>query len=128
MRTNELEATMFSRPQATTQRLNLVPAIEDARLDRFRALLLQVSLFRGVAPSALDDLTRRLQVRTRSAGALLVAQDEPGDAMFLIFTGRVKVALFGENGRELTLATLKPGDFFGEMALCDGRPRSANVV
>jgi CRP-like cAMP-binding protein len=40
----------------------------------------------------------------------------------------VRVALFGENGRELTLAMLQPGDFFGEMSLIDSRPRSANVV
>jgi CRP-like cAMP-binding protein len=40
----------------------------------------------------------------------------------------VKVALFGENGRELTLSVLTPGDFFGEMSLIDGRARSANVV
>ena len=48
--------------------------------------------------------------------------------MFVIAQGRVKVALFGENGRELTLSELKPGDFFGEMSLLDNRPRSANVV
>jgi CRP/FNR family cyclic AMP-dependent transcriptional regulator len=48
--------------------------------------------------------------------------------MFIIAAGRVKVALFGENGRELTLSELKPGDFFGEMSLLDNRPRSANVV
>jgi CRP/FNR family cyclic AMP-dependent transcriptional regulator len=112
-------------PNSQPQRALLV---EDVRLDRYRALLAQSTLFRGVAPSAIDDLSRRLQVRTRAAGALLIAEDEPGDAMFLIAEGRVRVALFGESGRELTLSVLGRGDFFGEMALLDGRPRSANVV
>jgi CRP-like cAMP-binding protein len=106
----------------------VAPTNDDLRLDRFRALLGQAALFRGASPSALDDLVRRLQVRTRPAGSLIVAQDEPGDAMFILAQGRVKVALFGENGRELTLSILTPGDFFGEMSLIDGRARSANVV
>jgi CRP-like cAMP-binding protein len=100
----------------------------DPKLDRFRALVAQAPLFRGASQAAIDDLVRRLQIRTRPAGSLIVAQDEPGDAMFLIAQGRVKVALFGENGRELTLSVLSPGDFFGEMSLIDSRPRSANVV
>jgi CRP-like cAMP-binding protein len=102
--------------------------MQDPRIDRFRALVGASALFRGLPPSALDDLTRRFQVRTRPAGALLVSQDEPGDSVFLIAEGRVRVSLFGESGRELTLSQLQRGDFFGEMSLLDGRPRSANVV
>jgi CRP-like cAMP-binding protein len=110
------------------QRLAPNTGTDDPKLDRFRALLAQSALFRGCTAAALDDLVRRLQVRTRTAGSVLVAQDEPGDALFIIAQGRVKVALFGENGRELTLSILQPGDFFGEMSLIDSRPRSANVV
>jgi CRP-like cAMP-binding protein len=105
------------------------PALnEDPRIDRYRALLSQTALFRGAAHSALDDLARRLQVRTRPASSIIVAHEDPGDAMFVLVSGRAKVALFGDNGRELTLTELKPGDFFGEMSLLDDRPRSANVV
>ena len=104
------------------------PRAGDATINRWRALLTQSSLFHGLDPSALDDLTRRLQVRTRRAGALLVEEGEPGDAMFVVLEGRAKVVLFGENGREVTLSLLGPGDFFGEMALLDGAARSANVV
>src|SRR3954468_3088878 len=99
------------------QRLAPNSGTEDPKLDRFRALLAQSALFRGVSTAAMDDLVRRLQVRSRPAGSVLVAQDEPGDALFVIAQGRVKVALFGENGRELTLSILQPGDFFGEMSL-----------
>lgn len=109
------------------QRETILPG-QDPKLDRYRAIIAQSALFRGLPAAALDDLARRIQVRTRPAGTLIVAQDEPGDSMYLLASGRVKVALFGENGRELTLSLLQPGDFFGEMALLDSRPRSANVV
>lgn len=100
----------------------------DPRVDRYRSLLGQAPLFRGVAAPALDDLIRRMQIRSRPAATLLVAQDEPGDSMFMLVEGRARVVIFGENGRELTLAELKPGDVFGELSLLDSRPRSANVV
>jgi CRP-like cAMP-binding protein len=113
---------MFSSAQRPTANL------DDPKLERYRGVVAQSAIFRGCTPQALDDLVRRMQIRTRPAGTLIVAQDEPGDAMFLLAQGRVKVALFGESGRELTLSELKPGDFFGEMSLLDSRPRSANVV
>src|SRR6185437_6440942 len=102
--------------------------LDEVKLERYRSLLASTAIFRGCSPAAIDDLARRLQLRTRPAETIIVAQDEPGDSMFVIAAGRVKVALFGENGRELTLSELKPGDFFGEMSLLDNRPRSANVV
>lgn len=100
----------------------------DPRIERYRNLLGQAPLFRGVSGQALDDLLRRMQIRTRPSSTLLVAQDEPGDSMFLLVEGRARVVIFGENGRELTLASLRAGDVFGELSLLDSRPRSANVV
>jgi CRP-like cAMP-binding protein len=97
--------------------------LDEVKLERYRAILASTAIFRGCTSAAIDDLARRLQVRTRPAETIIVAQDEPGDSMFVIAAGRVKVALFGENGRELTLSELKPGDFFGEMSLLDNRPR-----
>jgi CRP-like cAMP-binding protein len=102
--------------------------LDEVKLERYRSLLASTAIFRGCTAAAIDDLARRLQLRTRPAETIIVAEGEPGDAMFVIAAGRVKVALFGENGRELTLSELKPGDFFGEMSLLDNRPRSANVV
>jgi CRP-like cAMP-binding protein len=102
--------------------------LDEPKIDRYRALLAQTAIFRGASPTALDDLARRLQVRTRPAESIIVAQEDAGDAMFVLVSGRAKVALFGDNGRELTLSELRPGDFFGEMSLIDNRPRSANVV
>jgi CRP/FNR family transcriptional regulator, cyclic AMP receptor protein len=102
--------------------------LDEVKLERYRNLLASTAIFRGCTPQAIDDLVRRIQVRTRPAETTVVAEGEPGDSLFVIAGGKVKVALFGENGRELTLAELKPGDFFGEMSLIDSRPRAANVV
>lgn len=71
----------------------------DPRVDRYRSLLGQAPLFRGVTTPALDDLIRRMQIRSRPASTLLVAQDEPGGSMFLLVEGRARVVIFGENGR-----------------------------
>ena len=102
--------------------------LDEVKLERYRNLLASTAIFRGCTPQAIDDLVRRIQVRTRPAETIVVAEGEPGDSLFVLAGGKVKVALFGENGRELTLSELKPGDFFGEMSLLDNRPRAANVV
>jgi len=97
-------------------------------LERVRHALLSCPVFGGIPEGGLDEVLRRVQLRSGSAGAILLAQDEPGDALFIVVQGRVKVVLGGDNGREVTLAVLRPGEVFGEVALLDGSPRSANVV
>jgi len=94
----------------------------------FVEFLRRVSIFKDLPDRGLLDLASRVTVKHRAAGAVIVAQDEPGDAFFILHTGRARVALFGENGREVTLHQLRPGDYFGEVSVFDGRPRSANVV
>src|SRR5262245_46242635 len=86
-------------------------------LSRRRELLKRTSLWRGAAPAAVDDAARRIRHRTRPAQTLLVAQGEAADALYVIAAGRVRAVLIGDSGRELTLAHLGPGDFFGEHAL-----------
>jgi CRP-like cAMP-binding protein len=58
---------------------------------------------------------------------LLFRAGEPGSSMFVVHNGRVQVQV-NENGRSRSIATLNEGDFFGEMALFTGEPRTANVV
>jgi len=91
-------------------------------------LLRQVSIFKDLPNEIVADLARRVWHRRAEAGSVVVSQEEPGDVLFVIAKGKVKVALYGDTGREVILSMLHSGDFFGEMALLDRQPRSANVV
>ncbi len=91
-------------------------------------LLKKVSLFQNVSDEELGKVASLLSPRDCPKDTHIVTQDEPGDAMFIIAKGRVKVVLYGDNGREVILTLLKSGEFFGEMALLDDLPRSANVI
>lgn len=108
------------------QDLAVIP--EGPKLARYRSLVGQTAMFRGLPPTAIDGLVRRFRERTCRAGSILSGHDDPGEAMFLIVHGRAKVVLFGGNRRELTLSELAAGDVFGAMELLDGSTRSADVV
>ncbi len=61
------------------------------------------------------------------AGADIVREGDPGDCMYILLRGRVRV-FHREQDREILLAEMRDGDFFGELALVDRQPRSANIV
>jgi CRP-like cAMP-binding protein len=95
---------------------------------RIRTALARAPLFSSLPAPAVDDLTGRATLRKVPTQGRIGAQDEPGEAMYLVLSGRVKVVIFGENGREVTLSLLRPGDAFGEIALFDGKARSASCI
>ena len=91
-------------------------------------LLARVPFLADVTTADRRALGRLASTRSYERGALVCNQQEPGDALFIIARGSVRVVLYGESGKEITLSLLTPGDFFGEMSLLDGQPRSASVV
>lgn len=91
-------------------------------------LLRKVTLFRGLPHEELEGLARRLIPRRASKDELLIAEQAPGDSLYIIASGKVKVSLLSTEGREMILSVLGPGEVFGEMALLDGEPRSARVT
>src|SRR4051812_989012 len=92
------------------------------------ALLRKVTIFSELPEPILTDMAGRMRPRTADAGSVIVSQEEPGDSLFVLASGKVKVVLYGETGREIILSILREGEFFGEMSLLDRQPRSANVV
>lgn len=84
-------------------------------------------LFTGLEDFYMKDLIAKAEVKTWPAGTQIITEGDPGDAVFFIISGKVKVTLYGEEGREIVLAILKDGDMFGEMSIIDDKPRSANV-
>lgn len=72
----------------------------------------------------LLDLARIVVVPPRKT---VCQSGEPGDAMYVVMSGRAKVSLVSQDGKEIILSFIEPGQVFGEMSLLDGLPRSANV-
>jgi CRP-like cAMP-binding protein len=66
--------------------------------------------------------------RSYAKGNVILFEDDPGDSLFIVREGRVKVVLVGEDGREVILGMLGVGAHFGELSLIDSRPRSAHVI
>ena len=91
-------------------------------------LLKNVSIFQNVDLEELARLASMLAIKECPKDTYIVTQSEPGDALYIIASGRVKVVLFGDGGKEVILNFLTEGEFFGEMSLIDDLPRSANVI
>lgn len=90
--------------------------------------LRSVPLFRTLDDNAAFELCDLLTVRDEPGGTVLVQRGDPGDAMYLIETGRVRISVKDADGHDATLAELGNGEFFGEMSILDGQPRSADVT
>lgn len=91
-------------------------------------VLRNVPLFSGLEQAELEKLSRVTGRRRAVRGEFIVRAGDITDALFILLNGAAKVTNCDEEGREIILAILGPGEFFGEMGLIDGSPRSANVV
>jgi CRP-like cAMP-binding protein len=86
-------------------------------------------LLRGFAEEDLARLAGAARRRTYRRGEVIVHQGDPGDALYIVESGSVKIVLPSPEGEEgAIIATLTRGDFFGELALLDGAPHSATAV
>ncbi len=90
--------------------------------------LRRVPLFADLTPEELARVGDAARERSYPKNSVIVFEDDPGDALYVVVLGHVKVVLIGEDGREVILSVLGEGDFFGEMSLIDDQPRSAHVI
>lgn len=91
-------------------------------------VLKRVPLFSDLADGELARFSDVIREREYPKNSVILFEDDPGDALYIVSTGQVKVVLIGEDGREVILSVLGDGDFFGEMSLIDDEPRSAHVI
>jgi CRP-like cAMP-binding protein len=91
-------------------------------------VLRKVPLFAGLGESDLAAFAELTRERSYPKGSVIVFEDDPGDALYLVAAGQVKVVIIAEDGREVILSVLGEGSFFGEMAVIDDEPRSAHVI
>lgn len=89
--------------------------------------LFSVNIFKELPRENLAALAPHLVEKNIPAGTTIIYRGDPGNSMFMVLDGTVAVTLTNDEGIDYTLATLGPGEIFGEMALMTGEPRSANV-
>jgi CRP/FNR family cyclic AMP-dependent transcriptional regulator len=91
--------------------------------------LRRCSLFAHADADTLETVARTLRRRRFKRNGVIFHQGDPGDSLFIVETGRVKVVVLSSEGDEdAIIATLGPGMFFGELALLDGAARSASAI
>jgi CRP-like cAMP-binding protein len=93
----------------------------------YRSQIQHQPLFAEFSPTELGELLDLLDPVQVADGETIVRQDDLGDCMYLLVEGEARVT-HRRDGRAIGLATLRPGDFFGELALVDFGPRSADVT
>ena len=91
-------------------------------------LLKTVSLFWDLDETELGYISDKMVSKKFENGNLIFLEESEGKNLFFVVEGSVKVTRLSKDGREVILAMLNAGDFFGEMSLLDGEARSANVI
>ena len=91
-------------------------------------LLQSVALFWDLSEEELGYISQKMIARHYESGKFIFLEDSEGEQCFFVVQGSVKVTRLSKDGREVILAMLNEGEFFGEMALLDGESRSANVI
>jgi CRP-like cAMP-binding protein len=98
-----------------------------SNISDIRSKLRDNALFVEFTPLEFGELIDLLDQVSVKDGEVVVKQDEPGDCMYIVVEGEVRV-VHHRGSRDIALATLRSGDFFGEIALVDSGPRSADVI
>jgi CRP/FNR family cyclic AMP-dependent transcriptional regulator len=91
-------------------------------------LLASIPLFEGLTPDQLALIAGKARQRTYKAEESIVRQDDPGETLYIVLNGIVKISMIGTDGNEVFLAVLAAGENFGELSLIDSQFRSADVV
>lgn len=86
------------------------------------------SLFSGLGTEALASIAALCHLRQLRAGQVLFVKGDPGDALYGLRRGQIRIETGNASGQRLTIEMFGPGDAFGEIALLDGRPRTADAV
>lgn len=102
--------------------------MSQAVLDQTVRLLQEVPLFPGVLRQELSLLATACRPRHYRRHQVIFERGDPGDTFHIVQSGQVRIILSSPDGDEILLALMQPGDFFGELSLLDGLPRSATAV
>ncbi len=93
-----------------------------------RDALLASAFFRAMGPEEVDTILGFATERRFAKGANVFSKGAPGTSMMAVLVGRIRIGNISPEGKEVTLNVIGPGEIFGEIALLDGKPRSADAV
>jgi len=113
---------------ASTARATDEMAMASDRDAEIRSLFQRHPLFHSLTAAELDDLLAHARVVRYPARAPLFARGDPGGQMIAVISGRVRISLTGPDGHELILNVIEAGQLFGEIAMLDGRDRTADAT
>ena len=85
-------------------------------------------LFGGLNADERTAVVAQARIRTVNAGETVFAMGSPGDQMMALLRGTIRISVPSLEGKELLLAIIRPGDVFGELAVLDGKERSADAI
>ena len=91
-------------------------------------ILARAGIFQGVEPSAVSALTKQLSPVDFPRGHVVFAEGEPGDRLYIIISGKVKIGRRSPDGRENLLTIMGPSDMFGELSIFDPGPRTSTAT
>jgi len=92
------------------------------------SVLRQHQIFCDLGPEALDQLGRYAKLTVLKRGAPIFSKDDPGNSLYAVISGTVKISISSPDGRNAILNLIGPGEVFGEMSVLDGQPRSADAT
>jgi CRP/FNR family cyclic AMP-dependent transcriptional regulator len=92
-----------------------------------QTILERTRLFRGLPAATIQQISGLSLRRFYGHGAIVFSQADPGDALYGVVTGKIRISASSPDGREMFLNIMEPGDTFGEIALLDGRHRTATA-
>lgn len=90
--------------------------------------LARAGIFQGVDPDAVSELIQEMETVTFPRGTTIFDEGEPGDRLYIIVDGKVKLARLAPDGRENLLSVMGPSDMFGELSIFDPGPRTSSAV
>ena len=85
-------------------------------------------LFAGLPATVVDDFGADVELLHYDTDDVIFEDGEPGDSLYLVVEGEIRISKMGRGGKQETLTYIQPGNFFGEMSLIDGQPRSAQAA
>jgi len=95
---------------------------------RRREMLANTPLFASVPTELLDELAAKAKMVRVEAREILFSKGDPGDRLYLVAKGLIRIGVLSSEGREVTYGLIKPGQLFGEIAVLDGKERSADAT